>query len=231
MLEDGDRLRQELGGFALRAAGFLGSAVGALGGLLFVTFVALYVAGGPDAYRSGVIRLVPLPQRDRAGAVLTALATTLRRWLLGRLISMVAVGLVTTLGLWALGIPLPVTLGVIAGVFGFVPNIGPIASAVPALLVALAIGPLQGLYVAVLYVAVNLADGYGLTPLLQKRAIAVPPALILVGQVVLGALWGALGVMLATPILACIIVLVRKLYVEPIVEKQSGRAAPLPNSA
>lgn len=101
---------------------------------------------------------------------------------------MLAVGLATSLGLWALGIPLPLTLGIIAGVFGFVPNLGPIVSAVPALLVALTLGPLDALYVAALYVAINLADGYALTPSLQRRAVSVPPALILLGQVVMGAL-------------------------------------------
>jgi predicted PurR-regulated permease PerM len=222
LVDGSGELKQRLGSFAIRAAGFLASAAGALGALLFVAFVALYVAANPEVYQSGVIHLVPRAQRDRAAATLSALASTLRRWLLGRVLSMLAVGLTTSLGLWALGIPLPLTLGVIAGVFGFVPNLGPIVSAVPALLVALTLGPLDALYVAALYVAVNLADGYALTPFLQKRAVSVPPALILLGQVVMGALWGVLGVMFATPILACVIVLIRELYVGPALEQSDG---------
>jgi predicted PurR-regulated permease PerM len=223
VIDDASRVQQQLGSFSMRAAGFLGSAVGALGGLLFVAFVALYAAISPEVYRRGAIQLVPRAQRELAVAVLTALATTLRRWLLGRAVSMLAVGVATGLGLWALDIPLALTLGVIAGVFGFVPNLGPLLSAVPALLVALAINPLHALYVAILYVVINLADGYGLTPFLQMRAVSLPPALILIGQVVMGALWGVLGVMFATPIVACILVLVRKLYVEPVLESDSPR--------
>lgn len=205
-------LRDAAGGFLMSGAGFLGA-------LLFVFFVALFVASSPRVYRRGALQLVPPARRARAGQILDALASTLRRWLGGRVVSMAAVGAVTTLGLWLLDIPLPVTLGGIAGLLGFVPNLGPIVSVVPAALIALTVSPLHVVYVVALYLAVNLADGYALTPWLQQRAVSVPPALLLTGQIVAGALWGLLGVTFATPLLACTVVLVRSLYVEGVLER------------
>ncbi|MCE5277990.1 MAG: AI-2E family transporter [Planctomycetaceae bacterium] len=216
---------EQAGQYAVKAAGLLASALGVIGSMVFVFFIAIYLAVGPGQYSQGVVRLVPPSRRQEAGDLLESLATTLRRWLLGRLVSMTAVGLATTLGLWALGIPLPVTLGLLAGLLGFVPNIGPLVSAVPAVLLALTVSLWHGVYVGILYMGVNLADGYLLTPWVQKRAVSLPPALILIAQVVFGALWGVLGVMLATPIMACLIVLVRRLYVEGALEKPPRGAA------
>lgn len=215
---------QQIGKLATRTAGVLASTVGAIGSMLLVVFIALYLAGSPEPYRRGFVRLFPPRHRDRAGDALSALSSTLRRWLVGRIVSMAAVGVVTTLGLWALGIPLPVTLGLIAGLFGFVPNIGPILSAVPAVLLALTIDPMHAVYVVALYLAVNLADGYLLTPWVQKRAVSLPPALILSAQVLLGALAGLLGVVFATPLAACALVLVRELYVDAVIEGDEHRA-------
>jgi predicted PurR-regulated permease PerM len=200
------------------AAGILATAVGLIGSALFVTFVTIYFASAPEAYRRGVLKLLPPPQRARGANVLDAIARVLRRWMLGRIVSMFAVGLVTWIGLAVLGIPLAFPLALLAGVLGFVPNIGPIVSAVPALLIATTLGLPEVVYVGILYVAINLADGYLLTPMIEKRSVATPPAIILVGQVVFGAVWGILGLTLATPLLACVIVLVHKLYVEDVLE-------------
>jgi predicted PurR-regulated permease PerM len=218
LLDDSGTLGRRASQLASQAAGIMASAVGALGATAFVGFVALYVAGGPAAYRRGVVSLVPPGGRQRAHHLLDALASTLRRWLLGRIVSMTAVGAVTTVGLWLLGIPLPLTLGLLAGLLGFIPNVGPIVSAVPAALLAFTIGPLPVVYVTALYLAVNVADGYALTPWIQKKAVTLPPALIIVGQVVGGTFWGVLGVMFATPLLACLLVLVRELYVRRLDE-------------
>ncbi len=200
------------------AAGILATAVGLIGSALFVTFVTIYFASAPEAYRRGVLKLLPPPRRARGANVLDAIARVLRRWMLGRIGSMFAVGVVTWIGLAVLGIPLAFPLALLAGVLGFVPNIGPIVSAVPALLIATTLGLPEVVYVGILYVAINLADGYLLTPMIEKRSVATPPAIILVGQVVFGAVWGILGLTLATPLLACVVVLVHKLYVEDVLE-------------
>lgn len=201
-------------GYAARATGLIASTLGIVGSMLFVVFTTIYLAAGPDVYRRGTLRLMPLTWRPRAGEVLDELDTTLRRWLLGRMVSMTVVGGATMLGLYLLDVPLPVPLGLAAGALGFIPNLGPIISAVPALLLAATMGVDTTLYVAALYLTVNLADGFVLTPLLQKHAVSTPAALILASQLVAGALWGLLGIMLATPLTACILVIVRKVYVE-----------------
>jgi predicted PurR-regulated permease PerM len=199
-----------------------------LGGLTFVLFVALYVAWAPEPYRRGILSLVQPDRQDRARAVLDRLASTVRRWMLGRLVSMTAVGVVTALGLWALGIPAPGTLGLLAGVLGFVPNIGPLVSVVPAALLALTVGTDSVLLVLGFYLLVNLADGYALTPWVQKKAVSIPPALIITGQVLAGTFWGLLGVVFATPLLACFLVLVRELYVKNRDQQAEHGPAPSP---
>jgi predicted PurR-regulated permease PerM len=222
LLTDSAGVRKQLGELVSSAAGILTSGFGLLGSLIFVLMMALYVAADAPRYAQGLVRLVPVRRRARARELLSALASTQRRWLIGRMVSMTAVGALTTFGLYLLHVPLPVTLGLLAAALGFVPNIGPIVSVVPAALLASTQGAVDILYVLMLYLALNFADGYVLTPWIQRRAVAVPPALILSGQVVLGTVWGVLGVMFATPLLACLLVLVRELYVHDVLEREQS---------
>ena len=206
-----------------RAAGVVMSALGMLGAALFVTAVTIYLASAPRLYTQAVVRLVPPAHRPRAREVLGELARALRRWMYGRIVSMTAVGVTTSLGLWLMGIPLAGTLGVLSGLLGFVPNLGPIASAVPALLIAATVDFNHVLYVGALYLVINIADGYILTPAIEKRAVHLPPAFVIAMQLVFGALFGVLGLTLATPLLACVVVLVHRLYVEDVLEGAPAR--------
>jgi predicted PurR-regulated permease PerM len=133
---------------------------------------------------------------------------------LGRLFSMVALGILTALGLWALGVPAAVALGLFAALLTFVPYIGAFVAALPAVLLAAAVKPILALYVAGLYLAIHIIEGYVLVPLVQRRAAHLPPALILAAQLILGLLAGIFGLLLAPPLLAAIVVLVRDIYVE-----------------
>jgi predicted PurR-regulated permease PerM len=200
---------QALAGYARHAAGLLATGAGLVGGVLFVAFLALYLALSPDLYRRGFVAIVPTRYRGTADACIGALSSTLRRWMVGRLVSMTVVGVLTATGLWLLGEPLPVTLGLFAAALDFVPNVGPLVSAVPALLLAAPLGIQHVLLVAGLYILVNILDGYVLSPWLQERAVSTPPALVIAGQVLFGALFGILGVMLATPLVASLLVVVR----------------------
>lgn len=196
------------------AGSFLLGAVGAVAAVVFVVFVTLYFAFSPAIYRRGVLALVPPAHRPRAEQVLDALATTLRRWLAAQLISMTTLGIASMIGLWLLGVPLALALGLLSGLLLFVPYLGAIASAVPALLIALTVSPMHMLYVALLYLGIHHAEGYLVTPLLQRRAVHTPALLVLGSQLIAGALWGILGLMLATPFVATLLVVVRMLYVE-----------------
>lgn len=137
---------------------------------------------------------------------------------------MVVVGAATALGLYLLGLPFALSLGLLAALLDFVPNFGPLISALPALLLALLQGPWQVLYVALLYVGINLLDGYLLTPLVQRRTVSLSPALLLFAQLLMGVLAGALGVLVATPLSAVTLLLVKRLYIEERLEENSSQS-------
>jgi predicted PurR-regulated permease PerM len=197
------------------ALGKLFAAVlGGVSGLIISVFIGLYVAADPTLYRHGFIRLVPLRYRERAAEILNDLHDTLRWWLMGTLVVMILVGTMTTIGLWLLGIPLALALGLIAFFLEFVPYIGPILSAVPAVLVASTIGSSEVLYVVLLFWAVQSLEGYVISPLVYQKTLEIPPMLTISAQVVLGTLLGVIGVIFATPLTACAMVLVQRIYVE-----------------
>ncbi|MGH9943926.1 MAG: AI-2E family transporter [Pyrinomonadaceae bacterium] len=201
-------------GVLARATGIFSGVLGGIVNVLIVIFVGLYLTAEPRLYINGLVRLVPISHRPRVLEVLGALGHTLRRWLVGRLILMLLNGVLTTLALWLLGVPLALTLGILAGLLNFIPNIGPVIAGIPAVLIALMQSPTQALYVFILYVALQSVDGYLLTPLVQRRTVDLPPVLTITAQVLLGVLLGTLGVLLATPLTAATLVLVRMLYVE-----------------
>lgn len=197
-----------------RLTGVFSSTLGVITGFLIVVFLGVYGAADPHIYREGLLSLFPRDQRERAGEVLDEVVDVLRGWLVGTFVKMTVVGAAITIGLWLLGIPLALALGLIAFALEFAPYIGPTLAACPALLVALALGPTEALYVAALYLGVQAAENYVISPLIDLRSVHLPPALTIAAQVLLGGLLGALGVLFATPLAATALVLVRMLYVE-----------------
>jgi predicted PurR-regulated permease PerM len=207
---------QGLGNVLGKVASFFSMTFGAIAGFLLFLFIGLFFAAEPSLYINGLIRLVPMAKRTRTRAVLDAIGHALRWWLIGRVFSMAVVAAGTALGLYLLGVPLAITLGLIAGLLDFIPTIGPILATVPAALVALLQSPLQVLYVVLLYVAVQLVEGYLLTPLVQRYTVALPPVLTVVGVVLLGVLLGGLGLLLAAPLTIVLFILVKMLYIEDV---------------
>lgn len=203
-----------------RIAGIFSSLLGLVTGLLIIIVNGLYFSAEPKVYIKGVVHLFPKSKRGRVRAVLSELAHALRWWLAGRIASMTVVGILTWLGLWLLGIPLAAALAFLAAILSFIPNVGPILSAVPAVLVGWTQGPMSALYVILLYTAIQTLESYLITPLIQRRAIMLPPALILTVQLAMGIAFGLLGVLLATPFAVVILVLVQMLYVEDILEDE-----------
>lgn len=147
---------------------------------LYVFFAALFLALAPKQHRHGLVKLVPKGWRPRARAVLRATGAALRGWLLGRFVAMVSVGVMVTLGLWALEIPAALLLGLLAFVLDFIPYLGPFLAAVPALLLAFTDSPMAVLWVAGLYLVVQHIESYVVTPVVQERAVELPPILTLV---------------------------------------------------
>lgn len=177
-------------------------------------FIGLYLAADPRLYRNDLIRLIPMNGRGRAREVIDAVGDTLRWWLIGKLVSMAVVGVATVVGLWLLDIPLALTLGLLAALLTFIPNVGPILALLPAALLAFLISPIHAVYVILLYVGIQVVESYLFTPLLQKRTISLPPALTIFTQVIFGVIVGSLGFVMAAPLAAAIMVLVNTLYVE-----------------
>jgi predicted PurR-regulated permease PerM len=192
---------------------FLVSFTNAMADTLLVIFGGIYLALDPSLYRRGLTKLLPQAARPRVTEALDDCYRALRLWLFGRLTSMALVGLLTGLGLWAIGMPAALTLGIAAGILDFVPFVGPIIAAIPAILLALATSPTMALWVILLYLLIQQIEGNIITPLIQKRAVELPPALLLFSLVALGLLFGVLGVILAEPLTVVIYVLVKRLYV------------------
>ncbi|NIV75607.1 MAG: AI-2E family transporter [Gammaproteobacteria bacterium] len=205
------------------AAGILGqisgvfsTTLGAITNAVIIAVAGAYLAIEPRPYVNGVLRLLPIDRRAYGREVLRVLGRALRWWLIGRIASMVAVGLLTAVGLWLVDVPLVLALAFIAGLLSFVPYLGPILSAIPALLVALVASPLQAVYVVLVYSTVQFLEGNFITPIIQERAVSLAPAVLLIAQLGMGVLFGLMGVLLATPLVVVVIVLIQMLYVRDV---------------
>ena len=202
--------------FFAHARTVLSTGLGAVTNLVIILVLGIYLAASPEVYRVGLLHMLPKRRRPRAGEVLDAIGVTLRWWLIGRIITMTIVGVATTVGLMIMGIPMALALGLLAFVLSFVPYIGPILAVIPAFAVALTQSPMDGLYVAGLYLGVQVIESYFIAPFISQRATDVPPALILAAQTVIGVLLGTLGVLFATPLLVATVVATKMLYVQDV---------------
>ena len=164
----------------------------------------------------------PFDKRQRAAEIMDALGRGLWRWLIGQGIAMLAVAVLSGVGLWLIGVPLAMTLGIIAGLMDFIPYVGPWLGGAPAVLMALTMGPMEAIYTVILFVIIQQVEGNLLMPVIQKRASSLPPVLTVLAVVGFGVLFGFMGVLLATPLLLVLIVLVRMIYVEDILGDHTG---------
>ena len=180
------------------------STLGFFGSLLVVAATALYFAIAPRFYRDGVVRLFPIPYRARASEVLTKIGHTLQWWLLGQAIDM----------------------AVVAGLFTFVPYFGPIVSAIPAIIVAGTMGWSAVVWVVLIYLVCHAVEGYVVAPFVQRRTVELPPALTILSMTILAALFGILGLIVATPAMAAVLVIIREVYVRDVLG-DAGEELPL----
>ena len=194
----------------------VGIGFAALGDLILLAITALYLAISPALYQRGMVRLVAIRHRARALDIMREVGRTLRRWLLGQLIDMVVVGVISATGLSLLGVPVPLALGVLAGLLTFIPYFGAAVSGIPAVLIALTVSPAIALYTVGVFVLCHVVEGYVLSPLVQRRLVELPPALTLLSMAASGALFGPLGIILGTPMAAACMVAVREAYVVDI---------------
>jgi len=210
------------------ALGILTSALAAVGGLILVVFLAVYIAAEPDLYRRGLLLLFSPPTRHRLAPVLTAITVKLRRWLNTQALAMLIIGTVTTIVLKIIGVRAAVPLGVIAGILEFIPNIGPTLSAVPAIAMAFVDSPEKTIVVIVAYWGIQFLENNLLIPYLMKEQLDLPPALTMIVQVVMAYVFGILGLFAATPLLAAVFVTVQMLHV--VKDPDDAVAAPAPKA-
>ena len=206
---------QGLGQTLVRVMGITTTIMDALIDAVFVVVGGIFLAIRPRLYRDGVVVLVPgEAARARVGETLDVCARALRLWLFGQFVSMTLVGLVTGLGLWLIGMTAPLALGLLAALFQFVPLLGPIVAALPALLLAVPHGLSMVLWTLAVYLAVHQIETNIVTPLIQRRAVDLPPALTMFAIIAMGTLLGVLGFIVATPALVIIYVAVSRLWVK-----------------
>jgi predicted PurR-regulated permease PerM len=191
-------------------------------GAVVLVITAIYLAAEPKLYRNGIAAMFAPTARPRVREVTELVEATLRRWLLGQLVLMLMVAVLTFLALIVIGLPNAIALALIAGVAEMVPYIGPFISVVPALLVAVTLGWWPLVWTGLAYLLVHVVEGYIAAPLLERRFVTIPPALILMGIVAVDLIFGTVGIVLAAPITVVVYVLIRANYVEDPLNLHGG---------
>ena len=198
------------------------------GAFLLVLFIAAYIGLDPHLYHGGVLALVPSRQRDRAALALARLATTLRRWLVTQLIAMVVIGAVTTVFLLSIHVKAALPLGILAGVSKFIPIVGSIFAAIPAIAMAFIDSPHKALVVGIGYIVIQFVENHVLVPVLMKRGVNLPPAMTLGIQALMALLFGFLGLLVAVPLLAAILTIVKTMNEKTLREISEETTSRLP---
>ncbi|MFU8814568.1 MAG: AI-2E family transporter [Pseudomonadales bacterium] len=215
MVEDQEAL-PDLGMLAAIGGGIFATIFGTITALIVIPLLGIYLVLNPTAYIEQLLMLLPGSKRKRTAQVFTQLGKVLRLWMLSRLISMIFVGVTTSVGLALLGVPLPLALGLLAGLLTFIPYLGPVIATIPTVLVALLESSTLALYAVVLYAAVEQVESSVVQPLAQKGVVHLPPAYTVVIQLAGGMIAGMVGVILATPLAVAAGVLVQMLYIEDV---------------
>lgn len=199
------------------------STISSLSNLIIILFIGIYLASNPSTYTNGFIKLFPVLYRNRIRQVLEEIRKTLSLWMLAKLTSMIIVGVLTFIGLEILGIPYPYALALIASLCSFIPYLGPYIAFIPALLVVSMNNFDTVLYLTGLYVLIQIIEGYLVTPYIEKRFVSLPPALTMVWMIFIGLITGFFGLIIATPILAMLLVIIKEVYVKDYLERENDK--------
>ncbi len=208
-------VNQQIAEFIGRFVPIAFNAISTLIGSFAVIILAIFFAYQPAVYRDLVIRMAPPPSRPEIARVYDEVGRGLKNWVLGKAVTMVLVGVATWIGLMLFGIPGALALASLAALLEFIPNLGPTIAAAPAVVAAFLVSPSTALWVALFYFFLQQVQSAVTVPLVERRAVNIPPAALLVWQMMLAVGFGILGLFVATPLLAIIVVAVRILYLEP----------------
>lgn len=217
---EGPDVAGQLGTLLTGLASTLSITVNTIAMALLALTVGVFFAAQPRLYRRGLLLVVPRKFEARARTLLDEVTLTLQAWLIGQAIAMSAVAVLTTVGFYLAGVPLPLALGIIAGLLDIIPIVGPLLAAIPAVLVGLTAGWLPAIWAAGVSLVVQQIESNLIQPLVQRRAVKIPPALLLLTLIVMGRLFGFLGILVAAPFVAVILLLFKHLYVEGVLDKE-----------
>jgi len=198
------------------AQSFFTTGFGVLGDLYIILFLGIFFTANPSLYKDGILLLVPEGKKQLGKEVMNRISLSLKGWLKGMLLSMVLITILIIIVLSIVGVPIALALALITGILEIVPNFGPLIAMIPGVLLAFTISPNTAIIVALLYIVSQTIVANIVTPLIQKKMINLPPALTLISQLVMGVVSGALGIILAVPLLAILFILVDELYVKKI---------------
>jgi len=201
---------------AATAQSFFSTSFGVIGDLYIILFLGIFFTASPSLYKNGMLALVPANKKALAGSIMDRISLSLKGWLKGMMLSMVLITILITVGLNIIGVPVAMVLGLITGILEIIPNFGPLIAMIPGVLLALTMGTDTAIIVALLYIVSQTIVANIVTPLIQKKIINLPPALTLMSQLIMGTLSGALGIILAVPLLAILTILVDELYTKKI---------------
>jgi predicted PurR-regulated permease PerM len=223
-----DTVTTQLLGSVGRVTSAVGTALGAVTSAFLILVIGIFFAVEPKVYDRGVAWMLPLRHRDNFYEIVASVGFTLRRLLFGRLVGMVVEGLFTFAMLWAGGVPMASLLGLLTGILAFIPNLGAIVSGILMVAVGFSAGTDQGLWAIFTYFAVQNIDGYLILPYIARKTVDLAPAIVLAAQLVFGALFGFLGLLLADPIMATL-----KVTLEKLAERRPRTAltGPVPEQA
>ncbi|RXF70472.1 AI-2E family transporter [Arcticibacter tournemirensis] len=189
---------------------------GIVGDFYITFFIGVFFTANPNLYKDGIIKLIPPAGKATAKRLMDRISYTLKGWLKGMLIAMFFISILTLTGLTIIGVPMGLALAVMAGLLNFIPNFGPLIAMIPAVLIGLTVSVNTTLIIVALYLLIQAVESNIVTPMVQNAMIKIPPAMIIISQVLFGTLTGGLGIILATPLLAVIIVTVDELYVKKL---------------
>jgi predicted PurR-regulated permease PerM len=200
------------------AKSFFNTSFGVLGNIYIILFLAIFFTSNPNLYKNGMIKLVPESRKPLAHQVIDRISFALKGWLKGMMLSMVLVFILLSIGLGIMSIPVALVLALLTGLLKLIPNFGSLAAMIPGVLLALTISTNTAIIVALIYIVTQTVVSNIVTPIIQKKMINLPPALTILAQVLMGTLSGVLGIILAVPLLAIVMILVDELYVKKISE-------------
>lgn len=203
--------------------GFFSTTFGVLGDMYIILFLGIFFTTNPSLYKDGILLLVPHSKKELGQCIMDRISLSLKGWLKGTLFSMLCITILIGTALTIVGMPVALILALITGLLEMVPSIGSLVAMIPGVLLALTVSTNMAILVAVIYIVSQTIVANIVTPLIQKKMTNLPPALTLISQLIMASVSGALGVILAVPLLAIVIILVDELYVKKIAHNDSNK--------